>query len=324
MLLIELFEYALVKFRSIFFLQNIFSMTSSKLQILRDLPADFEVSALFWSEAGLFYGDMNGSIYLYEADYTPQGGNSHIGQKRLLTSQKLAITSICCIKDFCVSSSLDSTIMVFNYKTNNSQIITSIPSPYVLIPIDSIDSVAIGSLDGSVYFINSKNSQTSGPFKLFNEPICSIARNPIENQIVALSSKEFVLFDFTQKTEINRLKITADCCTSCSISDNGLSCVISTTEGTVRIVDMISFKEAGCVLIDQVELNKVIQTDYGKRFVVLGCNGKVNIFNINTMMKESGIIVGKLPLIALSIQPVDMKIAIAGSKSSITLLNFEK
>ena len=296
------------------------------MQVLRDLPAgNSEVTSLYWNDKGLFAGDLEGKVFIYETDNSPSGGQCHLGQCNKYDAHGLAVSSICCVGDNVISCSIDGTISIMNLATK--EIGSSIPVTdcFVLCPVESMNLVILGTVSGLIYFYDISKQNLSDPLKLFeNLSVCSISLHPTENKAGVLSNKEFVLIDLDDRKEINRLKMTADKCTCCAISDNALSCVISTTEGSVRIVDLITFKEVGCVVIDQTELNKVASIDYGKRFVLIGCNGKVTLFNLNKMMKETGNIIERKPLLALAIQQVDMKIAVAGCDKNITLLGFQK
>lgn len=304
-------------------------MSNSKTQVLRDLPAgNSEVTSLYWCEKGLFAGDLDGNIFIYETDNSPSGGQCHIGQCHNFKVHNLAVSSICYINDNVFSCSLDGNVSTLKFNAQGKNDISSIKSItdcFVICPVGSMDMVLFGTTSGSLYFYDISKENLSEPLKLFtNSAVCSISLHPTENKVGVLSNQEFVLVNLDKREEEKRLKITADKCTCCAISDNALSCVISTTEGSVRIVDMITFKEVGCVVIDQTELNKVASIDYGKRFVLIGCNGKVTMFNLNTMLKETGNIIERKPLLALAVQPVDMKIAVAGCDKNITLLGFEK
>lgn len=296
------------------------------MQVLRDLPAgEFEVTSLYWNDKGLFAGDLNGNIFIYETDNSPLGGQCHLGRCADYKVHSLAVSSICCVGDYVFSCSIDGTVSMMSVTTKTQPKKISVTDCFVLCPVESMNIVVLGTVSGSVLFYDISKKEVSEPLKLFeNSAVCSISLHPTEKKIGVLSSQEFVLVDIDKREEVQRLKMTADKCTCCAMSDNALSCVISTTEGSVRIVDLITFKEVGCVVIDQTELNKVASIDYGKRFVLIGCNGKVTLFNLNKMMKETGNIIERKPLLALAIQQVDMKIAVAGCDKNITLLGFQK
>lgn len=296
------------------------------MQVLRDLPAgNSEVTSLYWNDKGLFAGDLEGKIFIYETDNSPAGGQCHLGQCNKYDAHSLAVSSICCVNDSVISCSIDGTVSVMKISTKKKSGEIPVNDCFVLCPVESMKLVVLGTISGNIYFYDISKENLSEPLKVFeNLSVCSISLHPTENKIGVLSNKEFVLIDLDKREELNRLKMTADKCTCCAMSDNALSCVISTTEGSVRIVDLITFKEVGCVVIDQTELNKVASIDYGKRFVLIGCNGKVTLFNLNKMMKETANIIERKPLLALAIQQVDMKIAVAGCDKNITLLGFQK
>ena len=283
-----------------------------------------EVTALSWTDKGLFCGDLNGIIYIFKRDESQDGGSCKIKDSQSFSHHQLAVSSICNIGDYVFSSSLDGTICKHNIDTNASQnVAESVNDCFTMIAVEHMNMVIFGTTSGSIYFYNVNDDSVSEPIKLFQESICSFSLHPTENKVVVLTNKEFLLFNLDTKEEEKRIGITADCCTDVSFADNALSCVVSTTEGTARVVDMISMKEVGCVVIDDTELNKVQSIQYGKRFIMIGCNGKVCLFNLNQMIKEPGLQVARAPVLALAVNTKLNKIAVSGFGSSIALIDFD-
>ncbi|OHT04640.1 hypothetical protein TRFO_27776 [Tritrichomonas foetus] len=296
------------------------------LRAIKDLSAeDVEVSAIYWNKKGLFGGDLNGRIHIYETDNSNEGGLCHLGKIQSYDAHSLAVTSIACISNLVVSCSLDGSIYKYNLGTGeNEKIAENINDCFILCPVESMNALLLGTTSGHLYIYTVSSKSLSEPIKIFDDTaINSISLHPTLHKAAILSETELIYFDIDNKTIEKRLKMTADSCTCAAISDNALSCVVTTTEGSVRVVDMITFKEVGCVFIEKTELNKVAPIDYGKRFIITGCNGKVFLFNLNTMLKEPGLAAGKKPLLALAVQPTDMKIAVSGCENTIKLLDFD-
>jgi WD40 repeat protein len=149
------------------------------------------------------------------------------------------------------------------------------------------------------------------------------ARNPIAPQLFVLTTRELALIGIEDGACLKRVAITASCCTCCAVAGDGHSCAISTMEGTVRIVDVVTFAEVGSIFFDQMELHTVASYDSGKHFVVTSADGRIGLFDLRKMVTEPALKVGKKPLLALSVNETIGKACVAGCHASVPILDFE-
>lgn len=297
------------------------------LRVLRTLEASQgEVTSLFWGSEGLCCGDVNGELTIYASDRTPAGGLCNLKSEPVIcTAHKMAISSVCTLKGQVISCSLDGTIAAttISEAPESQYIATDVASPIQVYPIVSDNQYLVGTMTGSLHFRTVSPDTVVATMQIFeNEPVVGICVHEASRKAYVLSPSEFVSINLVDRADVKRVKITAECSTGCSVAEDGLTCAVTTTEGTVRIIDTISFKEVGCIVFEKAELNKVLSIEYGKRFVVTSCDGRVGVFDLRKMIKEKGIKIGKKSLIALAVQSDDMKIAVAGCDSVITLLDF--
>jgi WD40 repeat protein len=239
-------------------------------------------------------------------------------------AHKLAVSSICSIADFVISCSLDGSLIQWDPGSQaHRRIAESIPDPIRVYPYETEKILFIGTVSGSVALFSIESGSPLSVVTLFNTAVVSFAVHPTAKKFVSLSPQELVLWTINPLQEERRLKLSVDCCTCCSVTPDGFSCAVSTTEGTARIVDLVSFTEVGCIVFDQSELNTIAGRDFGKQFVVTSCDGKIGVFDIRKMVKQKGLKVGKKPLIALAVSEKVGKAAVAGCDNIITLIDFD-
>jgi WD40 repeat protein len=222
-----------------------------------------------------------------------------------------------------ISCSLDNTVFVIGQSGRPRQIGANIADPACVLALESSGRLFIGTLSGMAFVLAADSFAVVHSVKLFDSPIVRFDVHPTAAQLFALSETELVMVGWENGTVMKRVSITVDCCTSCAVSTDGFSVAISTTEGTVRIVDVVAFKEVGSIVFDEIELNAVAGYDYGKHFVVAAMDGKVGVFDLRKMVKEQGVKVGMKPLVALAVNQEIGKAAVAGWESAITLIDFE-
>jgi WD40 repeat protein len=293
-------------------------------RVLKTLSAEHEVTALWWGKLGLSVGDMSGFVYLWPTDDAPTGGLCHLGEQRRYLPHSLAVSSLCDLGPLLISCSLDGSISRWDSRSDTfGRIGERISDPVRVYPLDFNASVVIGTASGDIFFYSMDSDSMTKMIHLFESSVISFALHPTARQIFVLGVTELVLFGLDNNSIVNQVTVSVDCCTCCSVTLDGLSCAVSTTEGTVRIVDVVSFTEVGSIVFDQAELNAVARFNYGKSFVVTSTDGRVGVFDVRKMIKEKGLKVGRWPLLALAVNETIGKAAVAGCDPTVTLLDFE-
>ena len=298
------------------------------LRVLKNMSAnDSIVTALYWSNLGLVAGTINGEIIFWKRDLGKEGGLSHLSQSEIFQVQKMAISSVTTIGNKIISISLDGSIYMINTETEEiEQILTNLYMPFCVVSNELNENkkeLFVATLDGKVCLINGEDLSIQKSENIFETEISSISLHPQTNKGCVLTKSAIALFSLDSLKVIKRLRITADCCDSLTFSTDGFSILVTTTEGTLRVVDTISFKEVGCQKFEIGELNDLCPIDYGKRYIIAGSESKVGIFNLTKMVKEKGLKVGNGLVKCVAVQPEDMKIAVGGGNSMITLLDFD-
>jgi WD40 repeat protein len=220
-----------------------------------------------------------------------------------------------------VSCGLDGAIFLSDRTAPPRRIAADIPDPSTTLAVESEHRLFVGALSGLAHVLETDTFQTIAEIRVFQSPIIRLSLHPTKRQFFALSETELILLSIDGAIE-KRLLIEVDCCTSCAATPDGYSVAIATTEGTVRIVDVVAFREVGAIVFDETELNELALYDYGKHFVVASMDGKVGVFDIRKMVKEPGVKVGGKPLLALTVRQAIGKAAVAGCESAVTLLDF--
>ena len=295
------------------------------LRVLKGLSAgDDTITALYWGDSGLCAGSIAGDVFVWPKDQTLDGGLCHLGSSITFKAHEMAVTSVACLNDVIVSISLDGKIFASNIKEQKlGQVFGEIGSPFCIAANEKTNMFFIGTLDGRVFSIDAKEMQIKKECRFLTSEVVSISVHPMSNNGCAMSNTEIVLFDLETLEAKKRLRITADCCNCVTFSTDGLSLLITTTEGTIRVVDTVSFVEVGCQKFDIGELNDIMPIDYGKRYVVAGSEGKIGVFNLNKMIKEKGLKVSSGLVKCVAVQQEFMKIAVGGGDAMINLLDFD-
>jgi WD40 repeat protein len=223
-----------------------------------------------------------------------------------------------------ISCSLDGSISRWDSRSAKfGRIAERISDPVRVHPLESDAAVVIGTASGDIFFYSMESDAVTKTFHLFESSVISFSLHPTARQLFVLGVTELVLFGLDDDATVSQVTVSVDCCTCCSVTLDGLSCAVSTTEGTVRIVDVVSFTEVGSIVFDQAELNTVAGFNYGKSFVVTSTDGRVGVFDVRKMIKDKGLKVGKWPLLALAVNETIGKAAVAGCDPTVTLLDFE-
>lgn len=286
---------------------------------------DKHISCLHWDENGLTSGTLEGSIIFYPRDETSNGGICHIGAPKTYDDiHSLSITSICFCGGLCVSCGLDGKIAIIN--TGNDEfeskiICADVNDAYTIIGIDNRFAV-VGTISGKLYKINVLDDKVEGELELASETICKLEKNKMNNRLLAMDSEEVIEIDYENMNVTNKIKLEGVCCTCLSVSDDGLTAIVTTTEGTVRVVDLVAWRQVGCTVFEHNELNRVGEIEFGRRFVVGGSDGRVAFFNLTKMIKEKGLKIGNDPILAMAIQYGGNIAAVSGCTSSITFLDY--
>ncbi|KAH0786017.1 hypothetical protein GPJ56_010074 [Histomonas meleagridis] len=284
---------------------------------------DTEVTSIFWSSKGLVSGALNGSVLYWPTDDSPNGGMCHIGEMKEYSDHSLAVTSVCIVGDYLVSSSLDGKISKIQISDSKISSISSIKDPCVLSPIGSSNLFLVGTATGTLYKLSIDSDTIVSSLDLFKEAICSIAEHPTNNESLILSSSELKIVNHDTMQVTQTIDLSGICCTCVSISDDGLTAVITATDGSVRVIDLVSFKQVGCIVFDGSELHRIQPIEFGRRFVVAGADGRVSFVNLEKMLKEKGLKIGSSPILALAVQKEKNIIAVAGFDGNITFLDYE-
>ena len=252
-------------------------------------------TALYWSDLGLICGDITGHIYIWKKDDSQKGGLSHLSSDAQdFPAHKMAVSSLTSIGTNIISISLDGTIFVSNVETKEvKQILSNLYMPFCISCNESTQQILIGTLDGKVHLIDALNFTIQKTETVFQTEIQAIAIHPQTNKGCALTKREIALFDLDSLNVTKKLTITADCCDSLTFSSDGFSILVTTAEGTLRVVDSISFKEVGCQKYDDGELNDICPINFGKSYVIAGSAGKLCLFNLTKMSKETGLQIDK-------------------------------
>jgi WD40 repeat protein len=291
-------------------------------RVLKNLPTREEVTALCWAEFGLVAGDISGSLTIWPTDDTAKGGVCHLAASiDPLRVHSLAVCSLCAIGVSVISCGLDNAVFVSAPDAPPRRIAAEIADPSTALALESERRLCVGTLSGIVHVFEIDTFQPVYTIEIFKSPIVRLSSHPTSGGFFGLSETELVLIGLEGAIE-KRVPIEVDCCTSCAVTPDGYSVAVGTTEGTVRIVDAVAFREVGAIVFDETELNEVGHYDYGKHFVVAAMDGKVGVFDIRKMVKEPGVKVGGKPLVALAVRQAIGKAAVAGCESAVTLLDF--
>lgn len=306
------------------------------LRVLKGLSEnDDSITALHWGKLGLAAGSVMGDIFVWPKDISINGGLCHLGDSQTYHNHTMAITSLSSLGNSVISISLDESIFATeivnpltspDFETSGlktgQRILTEIKEPFGIQTIEKLGLIFISTLQGYVY-VADRNYNIKSKSQILNSEIISLSVHESSNRGVVIGTKELIMFDLTTLEILKRLTITADNCNCVCFSTDGLSILVTTTEGTLRIVDSVSFKEVGCQKFDIGELNDVMPINYGKRYIIAGSEGKVGLFNLNKMIKELGLKVSSGMMKCVAVQDEDMKIAVAGSDNMINLLDFD-
>jgi WD40 repeat protein len=295
------------------------------LRVLKALSAnDDTITALYWGTSGLCAGSIAGDVFIWPTDQTLAGGLCQLGEQIPFRAHEMAVTSLACIGNTIISISLDGTISASNIETKKAEkILTGINNPFCITANEKANTFYIGTLDGRVCLVDSSKKEVMKEERFLTSEAVSVSVHSISNSGCVLSNTEVVLFNLDSLEVKKRLRITADCCNCVTFSTDGLSLLITTTEGTVRVVDTVSFVEVGCQKFDIGELNDIMPIDYGKRYVVAGSEGKIGVFNLNKMIKEKSLKVTSGLVKCVAVQQETMKVAVGGGDAMINLLDFD-
>ena len=305
------------------------------LRIVKGISAsDDTITALHWGSLGLVAGSVTGDLFVWPVDMTPDGGLCHLNDYQFYDTHKMAVSSISSIEDLVISISLDESIYATKIVNNTlveesekkpqhvgQRILTEIKEPFSVQTVPNLGLIFISTLEGFVYAVD-KEFNIKAKKQFINSEIVALSVHGPSNRGAIIGSRDLILFDLSTLEIVKKLTITADNLDSLCFSTDGLSILITTTEGTLRIVDTIAFREVGCQKFDIGELNDLAPINYGKRYIVAGSEGKVGVFNLNHMIKETGIKVASGLVKCVAVQQDDMKVAVAGADNMITLLDF--
>lgn len=283
------------------------------------------VISVYWNEKGLVAGGFGGMVHFFPTDESPEGGLCHLGEITSQKVHKLAVNSVCIVDNYIVSSALDGTVIITNISgLEHTRILEDIEDPTIVCPMPIIHSVLVGTSSGNIILYNVETKQVISHTKIFDSAVVSASKYSTKPHVAIISSNELVSFNLITLKEENRVKIISTCCNSVAVSTDGFTAVITTSEGIIRFVDLIAFKEFGTAVIDtETELNQLGSIDYGKRFVVSTSDGKVYLFDSHKMIKERGIKIAKKPIVSFIVEETQMKMAAAFGESSVTLLDFD-
>jgi WD40 repeat protein len=292
-------------------------------RVLKTLASEGEITSLWWSDLGLIAGDLSGEVSLWPTDNSTDGGLCHLGEPVHRPIHTLAVTSVCSIGPLIISCSLDGSIFQWDCSETSKPLSTTISDPFQVFPLISDNVILIGTVSGVAVFYSMTDESIVNSVQLFSTPIVKFAIHPTARQFFALTQKELAIVEIDGGIVVNKVVVSAGCCTCCAVSGDGYSCAISTTEGAARILDVVSFVEVGSIFFEESELNAIAAYDYGKHFVVTSVDGRIGLFDLRKMVKEPGLKVGKKPLIALSVNGEIGKASVAGCETPITIIDFE-
>lgn len=283
------------------------------------------ISTLHWCEKGLAAGTLEGSVFFYPRDETPNGGICKIGvPKAYDNAHALSVTSLCFCGDLCVSCGLDgklSRVDIADTESAASFFCESVCDAYAIISIDD-DHLIVGTVSGKLVKVHAGDGNVVRELQISDETICKLEMNKMNKKVLAMDSQNVVEVDVEDMIVTNKIKLEGVCCTCFSISDDGLTAVVTTTEGSVRVIDLVAWRQVGCTVFEHNELNRVAEIEFGKRFVVGGSDGRVAFFNLSKMIKEKGLKIGNEPIVAMAIQYGGNITAVSGCTSNITFLDY--
>ena len=281
--------------------------------------SDEEITSLFWSDVGLLAGTIEGSIHIWPTDKTPNGGLCFLGEPYTVSHSSLAVSSICTNSSTVFFTTLDGELFKFSLKKNDISLIEDCPESFSLFSYS--EGALIGSLDGCIYFYSVDDGKVIKSVYAFDTPIVSIAS--FKNKIYVLSQTKVAEIDFESFTVIRETEISASQCNGIAASADGYSLIVATSDGSLRIIDTVTFKEVGAQFLNSISLNAVAQITDNPQFVATGSDGKIQIFNMETMTRETALRVNRESLKPLAMHPEEKNFAVAGGDNMITLIGFE-
>jgi len=286
-------------------------------RVLKTLTGDYFIpTAMTWCEIGLVVGSVDGKVLYFKKDLE-SGGICQLSDCARLYTHKYAVSSVCYVNGRVYSCSIDGKLMV--YYEQKAEEINTVTDPYFITSNNGF--VYVGNLDGVLYKIEPLTQSIVETAKIFDEPIVCVDFYPGYDKGLALCSKKLVIFDANSLEKIKTLNLTTDECTSMMITKDCYTCLVTAVDGTIRVIDLVSFKEVGCKFLDIGELNGITNFDDVSRYLVVSSQGKACIFNSSLMIKESSIKVCKTYLKSVVTNPDNLQIAVAGGEKSITILD---
>ena len=274
-----------------------------------------DITALCWPADGIFAGDIGGGVRVWKASETEK--RSHVDPEPTIRCEvhSLAVNSIDVHHHCVITSSLDGTVHKTSIENFDSeQIATEVEDPIQVCSTN--DFILIGNASGTLFIYSDEGATLTATIPVFKDvPIVSICFKEDTGKIFVLSPHELAMVDIKTQKEEKRCLISAPEVTCAALTDDGYSCAVSATDGTVRMVDVVSFREVGLAVMEQCELNKIAALDYGKKFVVTSMVGMMRLLETRGMKAGTRLNIGKQPLLALAVNKEYGMMAVAKGDS---------
>lgn len=140
--------------------------------------------------------------------------------------------------------------------------------------------------------------------------------------VFALSKNKLIQVDLKTFEVQKTLEFYTEICNCFSISPDGLTGIATSSDGTIRIVDIISLKEIGCQLIHECEINDLVSIQQGTYFITTDMKGYVGRFNLKLMRVEQSLNISKYFLKPIAAHPTEFLVAVGGQEPGISILKF--
>lgn len=280
---------------------------------------DLSVTSLSWTDIGLSIGCIDGTIFFCGTS-TTRGTLVRIKDPISYKEHKFAISSLCSLGNVVISISLDESIGFYNSVDLSFHSKNIVPRPFCLCSCPNFNCFFVGSIDGSIFIIKNENVEKS--LKISSDPISSLAYVPQTHSSLILSKNKLFQLDLGKMQVIKELTLLTKQCNCISVSFDGFTTVITANDGTIRIVDIISFREIGCQLIHECELNDIVTNQDGTMFVTTDMKGYVGRFSVESMSLHPAMNISKYFLKAIACHPTEFLIAVGGQEPGVSVLKF--